>query len=130
MNYWHRFWVLGILALAITNLAAQSTPASKDDAKAASAKADQVVKITLPDYAGQVLKGPHVDVYERNCLICHSARYVIMQPPFSRSVWESEVKKMVNAYGATISEADQREIVEYLVAVRGTPENKPPASAH
>jgi uncharacterized protein (DUF697 family) len=47
-----------------------------------------------------------------------------MQPPFSRAVWEKEVKKMIDAYGATISDADQREIIDYLVAVRGTSDPK------
>jgi len=49
---------------------------------------------------------------------------VTMQPPFSRAVWEKEVKKMIDAYGATIPDADQREIVDYLVAVRGTSDPK------
>src|ERR1700758_550735 len=43
----------------------------------------------------------------------------IMQGRFSKTVWQSEVKKMVASYGAPISEADQALIVEYLVAVKG-----------
>ena len=43
----------------------------------------------------------------------------LMQPRFPKTVWQSEVKKMVDAYGAPIPEADQALIVEYLVAVRG-----------
>ena len=42
-----------------------------------------------------------------------------MQPHFSKTVWQNEVKKMVDAYGAPIPEADQALIVEYLVAVKG-----------
>ena len=42
-----------------------------------------------------------------------------MQPRFSKTVWQKEVKKMVDAYGASISEADQALIVQYLVAVNG-----------
>ena len=42
-----------------------------------------------------------------------------MQPRFPKTVWQSEVKKMVDAYAAPIPEADQALIVEYLVAVRG-----------
>lgn len=55
---------------------------------------------------------------------CHSARYVTMQPRFSRAVWEKEVKKMVDAYGASISAAEQQQIVEYLVSVKGPAEAK------
>ncbi len=64
-------------------------------------------------------------IYSKNCLICHTARYVSMQPRFSKTVWQSEVKKMVDAYGAAIPEADQALIVEYLVAIKG-PEAPPP----
>jgi hypothetical protein len=46
-----------------------------------------------------------------------------MQPRFSQTVWEKEVKKMVDAYGAIIPEAEQHEIVEYLVAVHGAKGN-------
>jgi hypothetical protein len=45
---------------------------------------------------------------------------VLIQPRFPKAVWQSEVKKMVEAYGATISPADQAMIVQYLVAVKGS----------
>ncbi len=67
-----------------------------------------------------------MQVYEKNCLLCHSARYVLMQPRFSKTQWQAEVKKMGDAYGASISPEDQALIVEYLVAVKGS---EPPASA-
>lgn len=60
-----------------------------------------------------------MDVYRKDCLTCHTARYVSMQPRFSKTVWQSEVKKMVDVYGAPISEADQALIVDYLAAVKG-----------
>jgi cytochrome c5 len=97
----------------------RSQSSSPGDSKVANA--NQVVHITLPDYSGEVPEGPNEQVYGRNCLICHSARYLTTQPGFSRETWEKEVKKMVDSYGAAISEADQRKIVEYLVAVRGVP---------
>ncbi len=65
------------------------------------------------------------EVYEKNCLLCHSARYVLTQPRFSKAQWQAEVKKMGDAYGASISPEDQALIVEYLVAVKGS---DPPAS--
>ena len=74
----------------------------------------------------EIRPGPNVQVYEKDCLTCHTARYVSMQPRFSKAVWQNEVKKMVDAYGAPIPEADQALIVEYLVAVRGV---EAPASA-
>lgn len=60
-----------------------------------------------------------MDTFSNNCLLCHSARYVLMQPPLSKTVWQNEVKKMVQAYGASISDQDQAFIVDYLLAVNG-----------
>ena len=107
-------------SMAAVALAQQSAKPSKHPPPS-----KQVTSITLPDYSAKPLPGPDVEVYQKNCLLCHSSRYVAMQPNFSRSTWEKEVKKMVDAYGATIPEADQPKIVDYLVAVRGVPESKP-----
>jgi cytochrome c5 len=96
------------------------------NAAASKPESGQIERITLPQVSTQIPPGPHVQVYEKNCLICHSARYVIMQPRFSKTVWQAEVKKMVDAYGASIPEADQALIVEYLMAGKGS---EPPASA-
>jgi cytochrome c5 len=121
MKYRQTFGALALVALSVPSSAGQnsSTPAA-----GAANTADRVERITLPNYSGEVLKGPNVEVYEKDCLGCHSSRYVTMQPRFARQVWEKEVKKMVDAYGATVSEADETKIVEYLVAVRGVPESK------
>ncbi|HZP22260.1 MAG TPA: hypothetical protein VFB04_02365 [Terriglobales bacterium] len=123
-----------IIALTITaatvSSAAGQQPHPSTSVSGAAANASGTVRIKLPDYAGEVPKGPNVQVYESNCLLCHSARYVTTQPPFSAQTWEKEVKKMVDAYGANISEPDQHKIVEYLVAVRGVPESKAGQSGH
>ena len=74
----------------------------------------------------EIPPGPNVEIYSKHCLLCHTARYVAMQPGFPKSVWQSEVKKMVDAYGAPIPDADQVLIVEYLVVVKGV---ETPASA-
>jgi hypothetical protein len=47
-----------------------------------------------------------------------------MQPRFSQTVWEKEVKKMVDVYGAPIAPEEQKQIVEYLVAIKGPTEGK------
>ena len=63
--------------------------------------------------------GPNKDVYESNCVTCHSQLYVLMQPDFSRATWTSEVEKMKKSYGAPIEDAKIPLIVDYLVSVRG-----------
>ncbi|HTV65249.1 MAG TPA: hypothetical protein VMD98_06570 [Bryocella sp.] len=114
--------IIGVIAVLAGMSSTRAQSPSSGGSEATSA--NPVVHITLPDYSGEVPKGPNEQIYERNCLICHSVRYVTTQPGFSRVTWEKEVKKMVDSYGAPISEADQRKIVEYLVAVRGLPASK------
>jgi len=48
------------------------------------------------------------------CNICHSPRYITMQPPLPAATWEEEVNKMNKAYGAGISEDTTRKIIAYL----------------
>jgi hypothetical protein len=64
--------------------------------------------------------GPHRAEFQTACLICHSARLALNQPPFKAEKWAEIVLKMVNVYGASISKDDQARIVEYLMAVEAT----------
>ena len=63
--------------------------------------------------------GPGKDSFSANCVICHSHRYVLMQPKFSKKVWTAEVDKMRKTYGATIPEEQVSDIIKYLVTIRG-----------
>ena len=38
--------------------------------------------------------GPGRDVFMTACVVCHSPRYITMQPPFSRTAWKGEINKM------------------------------------
>ena len=106
------------LLWAATIASAQQSLAGKDGRNTKASKS-AVQEITLPQYPPDIPSGPHVEAFQSHCLLCHSARYVTTQPRFSRGVWEKEVKKMVDVYGAPITAAEQQEIVEYLVAIRG-----------
>ena len=112
----------GVMAIALYGQQ-PSADASKPSTKAAT----QTRSIVLPQYPPEIAAGPNVDAYRAHCLICHTARYVSMQPRFSKTVWQSEVKKMIDVYGAPIPEADQALIVEYLVAVKGVEASTVPA---
>jgi sulfite dehydrogenase (cytochrome) subunit B len=49
------------------------------------------------------------------CSICHSVDYVPMNAPvFDRAGWQKSVRKMIDAFGAPVSEDDAKRIVEYL----------------
>ncbi|HZD32748.1 MAG TPA: cytochrome c [Candidatus Angelobacter sp.] len=93
-------------------------------ASTAKTSKSPVQEITLPEYPLELPPGPNLQAFQQHCLLCHSARYVTMQPRFSRTVWEKEVKKMVDTYGAPITAEEQPKIVEYLVAIKGPMESK------
>ena len=62
------------------------------------------------------------DKVEANCVACHSLDYIVVNSPFlTRQVWDAEVTKMIKAFGAPISDADAKEIVDYLSANYGAP---------
>jgi len=63
---------------------------------------------------------PGRDKVEANCVACHSLDYIVGNSPFmNRQVWDAEVTKMIKAFGAPISDADAKAIVDYLVANYG-----------
>ena len=65
-------------------------------------------------------KGPGLEQVEANCGACHSLDYIQMNSPFlTAAMWDAEVAKMINAFGAPISEADARAIGDYLKANYG-----------
>jgi mono/diheme cytochrome c family protein len=53
------------------------------------------------------------------CVVCHSPRYITMQPRFSRTTWLGEVKKMKDVYGAHISDEQVLTITDYLFSING-----------
>jgi len=75
--------------------------------------------MSLPALADEKLidlkKAPGLDKVEGNCGACHSLDYIQMNSPYpSAALWDAEVSKMIKAYGAPISDADAKEIVDYL----------------
>jgi len=63
--------------------------------------------------------GPGRDEFVTACVVCHSPRYITMQPRFSRTTWLSEVDKMKNVYGAHISDEQAQRIADYLFSING-----------
>jgi mono/diheme cytochrome c family protein len=63
------------------------------------------------------------DEFLTACVVCHSPRYITMQPNFSRSTWIEEVNKMKNVYGAHISDEQAATITNYLFFVNGKPDD-------
>lgn len=63
---------------------------------------------------------PGYQLVQRDCMMCHSANYVQMQPPSSRAYWETTVKKMKKPFGAQFPDEDVPAIVDYLSKTYGT----------
>ena len=70
---------------------------------------------TLPGYAKAQSK----------CVVCHSADYMLYQPPTApRAYWDAMVKRMKVVFNAPIDDADMPEIVDYLVKTYGNEQPK------
>jgi len=120
MSNWKSAFVFAAgVAMTVSVAVHSQQPSASASKPAAKAGPSQVHSIVLPQYSPDIPQGPNVEIYSKDCLLCHTARYVSMQPRFPKTVWQSEVKKMVDAYGAPIPEGDQALIVEYLVAIKG-----------
>jgi hypothetical protein len=76
--------------------------------------AEKSIKLPDDDAMAQLKPGPNVEVVRNNCSVCHSTDYIVRQPGSDAKKWEGEVEKMVKVYGARISEADTKAIVDYL----------------
>ena len=101
---------------------APAAPAAGDAARRLlpldSGTAPFIASIILPHNEGTFPAGPGYDIFLTSCTICHSPRYVSMQPPLSRAVWTAEVRKMTAVFGAPIAPEQANQVVDYLVFVQ------------
>jgi len=69
---------------------------------------------SFPSLAPELAEGEGNAETESFCAMCHSTRYITMQPPLLAATWEAEVNKMTKAFGAPIPEATAKKIITYL----------------
>ena len=67
-----------------------------------------------PLYTPELAQGEGREIIQIFCRFCHSTTYITMQPTLPAATWESVVNKMINTYGAPISEDSAKQIVNYL----------------
>lgn len=77
----------------------------------------------FPSFSPDLAEGPGRTETESYCAMCHSTRYITMQPPLPAATWEAEVNKMVKTFGAPIPDATANKIISYL-QTRYTPETR------
>jgi len=111
---------LGGLQLGDEHFEVNAQPSiATNDSSTGAQTTDGVRHLTLPHFEPNMPIAPGHDEFMRACVSCHSARYVTMQPPFSRRQWQATVRKMIDAYGAPADEFQVAKIIEYLCAIDG-----------
>ena len=78
-----------------------------------------VLTVVQPHDEPLLPPGPGREEFVAACVVCHSPRYITMQPRFTRSAWLSEVKKMKDTYGAHISDQQVPQLTDYLMFLDG-----------
>lgn len=94
-----------LLALAAVALVAAAPPTKR-------------LSVSLPDTEGLLPEryGVSADAANANCLACHSAAMITAQPRLTRVQWGETIAKMRGVYGAPIEPADDKAILDWLVA--------------
>ncbi len=87
--------------------------------------------IPLSLHAGLALAGeetirlevaPGSELTSARCVVCHSLDYIQMNAAvMNRASWKNTVRKMIDRFGAPISEAEAAQIQDYLAMHYITP---------
>ncbi len=105
----------GIPGLIHSGQYSQGTLGSVRQSSPAQQSTDGVYSVgAYPLYTPELAQGEGCEIIQIFCRFCHSATYIAMQPPLPAATWESVVNKMIDIYGAPISEDSARQIINYL----------------
>jgi mono/diheme cytochrome c family protein len=104
---------LVLLLVAVLMLAGvASTAMAQQDNEAAS------TPIPLRGVPSQnpaaLVEAEGAETLQANCLACHTAQPILTHDGFTPEVWQAEVDKMRQTYGAEITDEDAEIIVAYL----------------
>lgn len=124
----NRNMVFALAFAALLTSCEHPSPSSEQDHGVANGKMESMLHpgldnpvhtIVMPHDEPVFPPGAGRDEFVTACVVCHSPRYITMQPQFSRTTWLSEVKKMKDVYGAHISDNQVQAITDYLVSING-----------
>jgi mono/diheme cytochrome c family protein len=108
------FFAAGLTAFALVGAVAVAPVAQ---AKSIELPPDgvQLKESALPGYAKA----------QGQCVACHSAEYMLYQPPTAaRPYWDAMVKRMKTVFKAPVDDADMPAIVDYLVKTYGNEQGR------
>ena len=80
--------------------------------------------ITLPPPNVELPEAPGRETVTVLCGTCHTPAYITLQPPLSRETWTAVVTKMRTTYAAPIPDDKLDVVMDYVLAVRGLPQEK------
>ena len=109
--------VKATLAVAAVLFSGASVAAGPEPVASGNGVTLKTLTVTYPT-STRVFPGAGADAINANCVTCHSAGMVLLQPPLSKQAWADEVTKMRKVYGAPVAEADVPAIVDYLAALQ------------
>ncbi len=110
--------VLCAFAVALSLSCEQRVKGDSAKTQATVGASSSVKTIELPKYQPQLPPGPGREAFAAACVMCHSPRYITMQPALTADKWEASVKKMRDVYKAPITDEQIPEIVKYLMATK------------
>jgi hypothetical protein len=65
----------------------------------------------------QLKDAPGRDLTVGRCIVCHSLDYIPANAPaMNRAAWEKTLQKMKDRFGAPITDAEAKEVLDYLDA--------------
>ncbi len=103
------------LTLLVASASARAAPSSWSKSIDLPADGVQLKASALPGY----------EKARTQCVACHSAEYMLYQPPTApRAYWDAMVKRMKAVFPAPVEDADMPAIVDYLVKTYGNEQPK------
>ena len=107
MNYKNVIVIIAVIFIAACNNSQSFKPVNDTGVTNLNA-----IITELPDKPGYAR-------FKQNCMSCHSARYIQMQPDLPEKTWMAIVTKMQKSFGAPVADSSVKEIVQYLVSIKG-----------
>jgi mono/diheme cytochrome c family protein len=108
---------LGAALLAITLVVASTPWPSVAGSSLLPGQRWAPVHVDLPVSETAFPPGTGSEIATGQCLICHSAGMILLQPPLTQEQWLAEINKMRSAYGAPIPANQIDALANYLYSI-------------
>jgi mono/diheme cytochrome c family protein len=109
----------GVLVLEPPRLIAATAPTSQGEGTTQGNADWGKINVELPTSAKLFPSGDGSAIANSQCLICHSAGMVLLQPARTQEQWKETINKMRSAYGAPLPAEQVNALAAYLTRVIG-----------